>query len=169
VESRDARDDSFASTRFSEARADVICAGHLCPRDLASPSPRDTTRKSVPLGRLVFDYWGSSFGLLFAGMVLAPGTVATLPVYHPLRGVILLDVSVGDSAQRDRGDGRMVTAFAVRVRQQPGFLYYVSREAPYWVSLDLTRPDGSRQEYRRSAFVDSGRRGRTAPSRRQPF
>lgn len=143
----DDSDGSYILTEYKDGHVDVTCSGKLCPRDLTT-SIGEVARKSVKVENPVFDFWGGFYGMLLAGLPLKEGYAVSIPAYHPLRGLIWLKLSVEGEEMVAIGGGKQLKAWAVRAPQTP-FVFYISKEAPYWVKLIETRPDGNKFIYER--------------------
>jgi hypothetical protein len=140
---RNIHDGAFRTVRHRGATVELSCGGHLCPPDLPQPPSGPATRITAMAGP-AFDYWGGSYGLLFATLPLAEHYAATVPVFHPMRGLIRLKVEVAGIEPVDAGGGRMVPAFRL-VTPQTGWVYHVSLAPPYWLRLEYRKPDGTIQ------------------------
>lgn len=140
---RDTRDGSFRTVRHSGTVAELSCGGHLCPPDLIPP-PSGPAKRRTEMAEQAFDYWGGSYGLLFATLPLAEDYSAMVPVFHPMRGLIRLKVEVTGIESVGAGGGRTVSAFRV-VTPLTGWVYHISLKPPYWLRLEYRKPDGTIQ------------------------
>lgn len=142
AETRNDSDGSFKRFTYYPDRVVVECAGSLCPPAVPVETGQVASR-SIPTGVATYDYWGGSFGLLFAALPLAPGYRTTLPVFHAGIGAMNLQITVEAEEMVEVGDERIL---AFRIRTEPtGWIYHVARSAPYWLRLEYARPDGTRQ------------------------
>jgi hypothetical protein len=143
AELRDDRDGSVKRLTYSGRDATLECGGHLCPATLTAPAT-GTTKRPMPLAEPGFDYWGGSYGLLFATLPLKVGAKLRVPVVHPVQGLIQLRVEVTGIEKVNAGGGRMVDAFRI-VTPQTGWVYHVSKKAPYWLRLEYKMQSGAIQ------------------------
>lgn len=144
AEWRDVRDGSLRRLTYRDGSLHIECGGHLCPPNMTAPAAGAVTERDQPLTGPGFDYWGGSYGLLFALLPLAPGSRFTVPVVHPVQGLFPLQVDVGALEQVDAGGGNMVAAYRVTT-PQTGWVYHVSDRPPYWLRLEYVKRDGTRQ------------------------
>ncbi len=147
VESRDTRDGSFKRISYRGESVLLECAGHLCPPGMTPAGPGLTASRTTNMASAVFDFWGGSFGLLFAALPLSPNLAASVPVFHPVQGLIWLKVDVAGVEQADAGRGRRVAAYRVVTPQTgpKGWVYHVSTSPPYWLRLEYVMPEGTTQ------------------------
>jgi len=140
AEQRDERDGSVKRLTYSGRDATIECGGHLCPPNMKAPAT-GTVSRTMPLSEPGFDYWGGSYGLLFATLPLRLGAKFRVPVVHPQQGLIQLRVEVTGIERVNAGGGRMVNAYRI-VTPQTGWVYHVSKKAPYWLRLEYKMQSG---------------------------
>jgi hypothetical protein len=137
VEQKDVRDGSLKRIRYGSDGAAIECRGNLCPPNVTAPANGTTTR-TVATGVPTFDYWGGSYGLLFATLPLKVGAKFLVPVFHPVQGLIRLKVDVVGKERVNAGGGRTADAFRI-ITPQTGWIYHVSKQPPYWLRLEYTK------------------------------
>lgn len=140
AEQRDERDGSVKRLTYSVRDATIECGGHLCPPNMKAPTT-GTVSRTMPLTEPGFDYWGGSYGLLFAILPLKVGAKFRIPVVHPQQGLIQLRVEVTGIEKMNAGDGRMVDAYRI-ITPQTGWVYHVSKKPPYWLRLEYKMQSG---------------------------
>lgn len=136
-----APDGGYRHLRYEPTVVHLECRGSRCP-----PDARDgqVHRRDVATEIATFDYWGGTYGLLFAALPLEVGKSFQVPVFHPARGLIRLQVDVEAFETIKAANGDAIEAFRLRT-PLTGWIYHVSRRPPYWVRLEYSRPDGTRQ------------------------
>ena len=132
---------AYRFLRYEPTVVHLECRRSRCPPDLRDGRVQ---RRDIATEVPTFDYWGGTYGLLLALVPLEPGKSYKLPVLHPAHGLIQLQVDVERKETIQVGDGAKIEAYRLRT-PLTGWIYHVTREAPYWVRLEYSRPDGSRQ------------------------
>ena len=140
AEQKDVRDGSLKRISYHGREIGIECGGHLCPPTIKAPA-QGTIRHAVRTDAAPFDYFGGSYGILFAVLPLKVGARFRVPVYSPAQGLIWLRVEVTGTERVNAGGGRMVEAFRV-VTPQNGWVYHVSKKPPYWLRLEYRMPSG---------------------------
>lgn len=136
-----AADGGYRKLAYGTTQVHLECRSSRCPPDL-----RDGTvhRRDMPTDAATFDYWGGTYGLLLALVPLKVGQSYVLPVFHPARGLIQLRVDVEAREVIKAANGAPISAFRLRT-PLTGWVYHVTDKPPYWVRLEYSRPDGTRQ------------------------
>ena len=134
ADQRDVRDGSLKQIRYNGSTVTIECGGHLCPPKMDPPAV-GTASKTFATDAAPFDYWGGTFGLLFATLPLKAGAKYSIPVFHPVQGLIRLRVEVTGEEVVSAGGGRKMKAFRI-VTPQTGWIYHVSKSPPYWLRLE---------------------------------
>ena len=67
-----------------------------------------------------------------------------LPVLHPARGLIRLRVDVEAKETIQAANGAPIDAYRLRT-PLTGWVYHVTDRPPFWLRLEYSRPDGTRQ------------------------
>jgi hypothetical protein len=132
---------AYRSLRYEPSTVHLECRGSRCPPDIRDG---EVHRRDLPTPAPTFDYWGGTYGLLLALVPLKPGTSYLVPVLHPARGLIQLQVDVERRERIKAANGAEILAYRVRT-PLTGWVYHVTEDAPYWVRLEYSRPDGSSQ------------------------
>lgn len=132
---------AYRLLRYGSDRVHLECRGALCPPDARTG---EVVRREKPTEVATYDYWGGSYGLLFAVMPLEVGKSFIVPVFHPARGLVRLQVDVEARESIKAANGQPIEAYRLRT-PLTGWIYHVSKTPPYWVRLEYSRPDGSRQ------------------------
>lgn len=132
---------AYRHLRYAAEKVQLECRANLCPPDARTG---EVVRREIPTAEPTFDYWGGSFGLLFAGLPLEVGKSFLVPVFHPVRGLIQLRVDVEAFEAIKAANGETIDAYRLRT-PLTGWTYHISELPPYWVRLEYARPDGSRQ------------------------
>ena len=147
-----AGDGGYRQLRYEPSVVHLECRGSRCP-----PDARDgqVHRRDIPTETATFDYWGGTYGLLLALLPLKPGTSYAVPLLHPARGLIRLQVDVEARETIKAANGAPIAAYRLRT-PLTGWVYHVTDRPPFWVRLEYSRPDGSRQITER---LDSGLAG----------
>jgi hypothetical protein len=136
-----AADGGYRLLSYQSHLVRLECRSSRCPPDLRDGSVH---RRDIATEVATFDYWGGTYGLLLALVPLKPGTSYTLPVLHPARGLIRLQVDVEAREVIKAANGAPIDAYRMRT-PLTGWVYHVTDRPPYWVRLEYSRPDGSRQ------------------------
>jgi hypothetical protein len=136
-----AADGGYRKLTYARDVVRLECRSSRCPPDL-----RDGTvhTRDVPTAAPTFDYWGGTYGLLLALVPLKVGAAYDIPVFHPARGLIRLRVDVEAKETIRAADGSAIAAYRLRT-PLTGWVYHVIDRPPYWLRLEYSRPDGSRQ------------------------
>ena len=134
-------DGGYRLLRYEPSVVHLECRSSRCPPDLRDGAVH---RRDIATATATFDYWGGSYGLLLALVPLKVGRSYLLPVLHPARGLIQLRVDVEAKETIKAADGALIAAYRLRT-PLTGWVYHVTDKPPYWVRLEYSRPDGSRQ------------------------
>ena len=136
-----AADGGYRKLRYASDVVHLECRSSRCPPDLRDGAVHS---RRIATGMATFDYWGGTYGLLLALVPLKVGRSYQVPVLHPARGLIQLRVDVEAKETIKAANGASIAAYRLRT-PLTGWVYHVTDRPPYWVRLEYSRPDGSRQ------------------------
>jgi len=136
-----AADGGYRKLRYEPSVVHLECRGSRCPPDLRDGAVH---RRDIQTDVATFDYWGGTYGLLFAALPLKVGKSFLVPVFHPARGLIQLRVDVESRETIEAANGARIKAYRLRT-PLTGWIYHLTDKPPYWVRLEYKRPDGSTQ------------------------
>ena len=136
-----AGDGGFRKLRYEPKVVHLECRSSRCPPDLRDGKVHS---RDIAIDVATFDYWGGTYGLLLALVPLKVGRSYVVPVLHPARGLIQLQVDVEAKETIKAANGAPIAAYRLRT-PLTGWIYHVSDRPPYWVRLEYARPDGTRQ------------------------
>lgn len=136
-----AADGGYRKLRYEPGVVHLECQGSRCPPDLRDGAVH---RRDIETAVPAFDYWGGTYGLLLALVPLTVDRSYILPVLHPSRGLIQLRVDVEARETIKAANGDRIAAYRLRT-PLTGWVYHVTDRPPFWVRLEYSRPDGSRQ------------------------